>query len=102
MIRRYAKAHIMMKYILTYLSLTDISALIFVIMDNELVSQGKDNPIEKLVDATLFMTDKSVSPLKRVEYAQARKFSYEEDLKVKFKHNLVDAFVSKQNTKFSI
>lgn len=48
-----------------------------------------------LFDATLFMGDKSVSPLKRVEYAQARKFSYEEDLGIKFRAGVVEAFVSK-------
>jgi len=48
-----------------------------------------------LFDATLYTTDKSVSPLKRVEYTQARKFSYEKDLGIKSRPDLVGAFVSK-------
>jgi radical SAM superfamily enzyme YgiQ (UPF0313 family) len=48
-----------------------------------------------LFDGTLFTMDRSVSPLKRVEYAQARKFSYEKDLGIKLKSSLVEEFVSK-------
>ena len=48
-----------------------------------------------LFDATLYMADVTISPLKRVEYLQARKFSYEEDLGIKQKSNLIEAFVSK-------
>ena len=48
-----------------------------------------------LFDATLYTDEKSVSPLKRVEYAQARKFSYEKDLGINFNRDLIKAFVSK-------
>jgi radical SAM superfamily enzyme YgiQ (UPF0313 family) len=49
----------------------------------------------ELFDATLYMMNENVSPLKRVEYAQARKFSYEEDLGIKLESNLIEAFISK-------
>ena len=52
----------------------------------------------ELFDATLYTDEKSVSPLKRVEYAQARKFSYEKDLGIELQSDLIKAFVSKVET----
>ena len=49
----------------------------------------------ELFDATLYADKKSVSPLKRVEYAQARKFSYEKDLGIDFHSDLIKEFVLK-------
>lgn len=51
-----------------------------------------------LFDATLYTDEKSVSPLKRVEYAQARKFSYEKDLGIELHSDLIKAFVEKVET----
>jgi len=51
-----------------------------------------------LFDATLYTDEKSVSPLKRVEYAQARKFSYEKDLGIELHSDLIKAFVDKVET----
>ncbi len=50
-----------------------------------------------LFDATLYsgQTTASASPSKRVEYLQARKFSYEQDLGFKLKTNLIEDFVAK-------
>tara|TARA_Y100000310_G_scaffold344503_1_gene457610 strand:- start:858 stop:2372 length:1515 start_codon:yes stop_codon:yes gene_type:complete len=48
-----------------------------------------------LFDATLYATDETVSPAKRVEYLQARKFSYKNDVGIKLKSNPIKAFVSK-------
>jgi anaerobic magnesium-protoporphyrin IX monomethyl ester cyclase len=47
----------------------------------------------ELFDATLHTLDKSVSPLKRVEFAQARKFSYEKDLGIELHSDLIESFV---------
>lgn len=52
----------------------------------------------ELFDATLYTDEKSVSPLKRVEYAQARKFSYEKDLGIELHSDLVKAFIDKVET----
>lgn len=51
-----------------------------------------------LFDATLYTDSKSVSPLKRVEYAQARKFSYEKDLGIELHSDLIQAFIKKVDT----
>lgn len=48
-----------------------------------------------LFDATLYGTEASVSPSKRMEYLQVRKFSYEKDLGFKLRTNLVGDFVAK-------
>lgn len=48
-----------------------------------------------LFDSTLYLDEASVSPEKRVEYLQARKFSYKKDLSVEMKTNLIGDFVSK-------
>ena len=48
-----------------------------------------------LFDATLYMEDETISPLKRAEYMQVRKFSYEKDIGVKLKSNMIEAFISK-------
>ena len=47
-----------------------------------------------LFDATLHTMEKSVSPLKRVEYAQARKFDYQKDLGIELHADLVDSFTA--------
>jgi len=48
-----------------------------------------------LFDATLYEADKSISPLRRVDYLQARKFSYQKDVGIKLKPNLISSFVEK-------
>lgn len=48
-----------------------------------------------LFDSSLYITDETTSPLKRVEYLQARKFSYEKDIGVKLKSNLIEDFISR-------
>ena len=48
-----------------------------------------------LFDATLYEEEKSISPLKRVEYLQARKFSYEKDLSFELRKDLIGSFVKK-------
>ena len=48
----------------------------------------------ELFDATLHTMEKSVSPLKRVEYAQARKFDYQKDLGIELHADLVDSFTA--------
>src|SRR3989344_4774769 len=48
-----------------------------------------------LFDATLYEEDKSISPLKRVEYLQARKFSYSKDLGFELRKDLIGSFVKK-------
>lgn len=51
-----------------------------------------------LFDATLYEAEESVSPEKRVEYLQARKFSYKKDLGIKLKPNLIGNFQAKVNS----
>ncbi|MBI2626198.1 MAG: radical SAM protein [Candidatus Nealsonbacteria bacterium] len=48
-----------------------------------------------LFDATLYEEDAPVSPLKRVEYLQARKFSYAKDLGFEMRKDLIGSFVKK-------
>lgn len=48
-----------------------------------------------LFDATLYSDEKSISPLKRVEYSQARKFSYKDDLGIDLQPILIDKFKEK-------
>ena len=48
-----------------------------------------------LFDATLYKTDGSVSPEKRVDYLQARKFSYKENLGIELKPDLIGSFRNK-------
>lgn len=48
-----------------------------------------------LFDATLYNSESSVSPSKRMEYLQVRKFSYEKDLGFKLKTDLIGDFIAK-------
>ena len=48
-----------------------------------------------LFDATLYEDEPSVSPTKRVEYLQARKFSYKKNLGIELKPDVIGSFVSK-------
>lgn len=48
-----------------------------------------------LFDATLYENETSVSPLKRVEYLQARKFSYQKDMGIRLRPNPIIDFVKK-------
>ena len=48
-----------------------------------------------LFDATLYKTEASVSPEKRVDYLQARKFSYKENLGIELKPDLIGSFQEK-------
>lgn len=55
-----------------------------------------DNEFEvDLFDATIHSPDKSFSALKRVEYLQARRFSYEKDLNIRFTKDLITSFKDK-------
>lgn len=49
----------------------------------------------ELFDATLYVSNVSFSPEKRVEYLQARKFSYREDIGLEPKSNLISDFTAK-------
>ena len=48
-----------------------------------------------LFDVTLYEDEPSVSPMKRVEYLQARKFSYKKNLGIELRKDLIGSFVSK-------
>lgn len=48
-----------------------------------------------LFDATLYSTEVSVSPTKRADYLQARKFSYKKNLGIDLKPDLVGSFQKK-------
>lgn len=48
-----------------------------------------------LFDGTLYKTDASISPEKRVDYLQARKFSYKENLGIELKPDLIGSFKTK-------
>lgn len=48
-----------------------------------------------LFDATLYMAEVSVSPEKRVDYLQARKFSYKDNLGIDLKPDLIGSFRKK-------
>lgn len=47
----------------------------------------------RLFDATLYSDKASISPEKRVQYLQARKFSYKKDLGIKMQGDLIKDFV---------
>src|SRR3989344_7871251 len=48
-----------------------------------------------LFDATLYKTEVSVSPEKRVDYLQARKFSYKKNLGIELRPDLLGSFRAK-------
>lgn len=48
-----------------------------------------------LFDATLYKTEVSVSPEKRVDFLQARKFSYKNNLGIELKPDLIGSFAAK-------
>jgi len=48
-----------------------------------------------LFDGTLYKTEVSVSPEKRVDYLQARKFSYKENLGIELRSDLIGSFRAK-------
>lgn len=50
-----------------------------------------------LFDATLYRADVSVSPEKRVDYLQARKFSYKNNLGIELRPDLIGSFKAKVN-----